>query len=54
MQEMWSHTLQKTDTQQQCSNKDPIIITLFGKRGNFKAVEPPLFADMVYLREIFP
>lgn len=37
--------------QQQRNNKDPII-TLFGKRDNFIAGEPPLAADIVYLREM--
>lgn len=47
-QELWFHTLQRTDTKQQRNN----IITLFGKRGVFISAEPPLAADTLYLREI--
>lgn len=45
--------LQRTDTQQQCNNEDPII-TVMGKRGSFIAVELPFAADTEYLGEIFP
>lgn len=50
-QEKWSHTLQRTDTQQQCNNEDAII-TLLGKRGSFIAVEPPFAANRVSQRNL--